>query len=204
MANLSSISPAEISDGFPFTRIDAGEHITSRAFFALNAGDQLSSSSPLTINISEIESASDPVPYSLSSGELLFKYSDRIYLTYNVSFRNTNNTRSDQKFWIEKDSGSGFQLVDGSEGYVYIRTGNSNNSGSKTILLNINKGDTIRLRTELDDGSDNIVEAGLSSIVIHPTVDKSPVFLEIDAGTYTDPDDELEKTASFDAGAING
>lgn len=189
---------------FPFTTVDLGIYTTSREFYARNVNDQNTSSSPITINISEIDVSSDVIPYNLSSGELVFNYSGKVYITYNVSYENTNNTRSDERFFLEKDSGSGFQLVEGSSSFVYVRTGNSDNGGSKSILLDINSGDIIRLRTQVDNGSSNIVKGGLCSIVvIDPQVCKKELLFKLDSGVYDNPDDDFDYVRNFDAGDLD-
>lgn len=169
--------------GFPFTKIDCGDYRTRETFFARNSSNQVFTNSPQTLSIDTSEPFSDTVAFTLSSGELTAETNTNSYITYSVTADNSNNARSENEWWLELDTGSGFNLVEGSLGKTYHRTVNQGgNSATKGVALQLETGDKIRVRGERSSGSDNIAVADQCTILIDPEVPKTEPFLCIDAG----------------------
>lgn len=198
----ASFAPAEVISNFPFTRLDLGILRTDRVFIANNSSEMTTGTVPQTINIDSPASHSDGIAYTLSSGELEFNFAGKVYVTYNVAYRNTSNTRSEELFYLEIDKGSGFNTVEGSTGHVYLRLNQSNASDSKTLSLEVEKGNIIRIRTDRQYGSDNIVEQRNCSFVISPPEKQREFLFGLDGGTWENEDTD-EKIKCFDAGEIN-
>ncbi len=188
--DLSSQDGLNILDKFQpdlanfFNGIDAGVFRTSRVLNLYNTtNSQTITSTPSTIILDTASSISDTSSFIFSSGEIDFLITGQYRITYSVTFDNINTARSNTQSFIEINTGSGFNKVVGSDVYTYERTDNADRqTGSKTVHLEVNKGDFIRVRSQVIQGSNNETVAGGCVIDIEPLVpESSEVILEIDS-----------------------
>lgn len=170
-----AIKEAAIFGSSAINCFDAGIHLTSRIFGAYNSvGGQTINSSPSTIIINQQTDASDQVAFNLASGELEFFFEDDYTLIYSVTFDDTNSTRTTTRSILEINRGSGFVEIEGSEVFTYERTsGNAKQTGTATIPITINRGDIIRIRSNIENGSNNTVVENGCRLQVIPSRPKS-------------------------------
>lgn len=189
-------------NGTVFNEFNAGEFLTPRLFFAYNSsGSQLITSSASTISIDTIDtSVTDINQYLLASGELEFRYTDKCTLTYSVTFTNTNGARTSTQSFLEINQGSGFSKVLGSDVFTYERNdSNDVQTGTKTVFLNINTGDIVRIRSQILNGSNNNVQvSGCSFSVVPRRPPSEEPILTIDGSDLT----QTEILGELDSGEL--
>jgi len=139
------------SSQLPFSdseRFEAYNSVTTTGF----------NTSPATINLNQTRINSAPSLFSITSSEVTINENINALVSYRVSTEISSGTsRSTSYAWVEIDTGSGFTEVDGSRVFMYNRTdGNSVNTGSGNVLLDVNSGDVIRLRVQRQDGTDTL------------------------------------------------
>lgn len=161
--------------GHQFNEINCGEFLTARLLYAHNStGGQVVSSSPTTISIDTQAPVSDTNQYLIASGEIEILYSDKCDIIYSITLENNSSTRTNTKTVLEINKGSGFEKILGSEIFTYERTQNADKqTGTKRVLVDVNKGDIIRIRAQINEGSNNIVLAEGCSISIIPRTPQS-------------------------------
>jgi hypothetical protein len=170
-------------------------------FFGYNSsGAQLITGSATTINIDTVDSVSDSNQYLLSSGELEFRYSDNCTVTYSVTFTNTNGTRTSTQSFLEINKGAGFNKVLGSDIFTYERNAaNGEQTGTKTVFLNVDSGDIIRVRSSILNGSNNNVRIeGCSFSVVPRRPPSEDPILSIDGSDLT----QTELLGEIDSGEL--
>jgi hypothetical protein len=80
----------------------------------------------------------------------------------------SGSTRSSCQCWLERDSGSGFVKIPGSDGYMYNRTSSvAENSAHVTVILDLNSGDKLRLKLYRIAGQAVATISGGSSITLY-------------------------------------
>jgi hypothetical protein len=166
----SAIEEAKIG-GRDFNIVDAGVFRTSRLFSAYNSqNSQTISGTPNTVQINTLFEGSDSGSYTLSSGELEFlDETESLLVSYSVTFDNTNGTRTSTQSFLEKFDGSSWTKIIGSDVYTYERTTVADRqTGSKSIVVKLNKFNKLRIRSQTIGGSNNTTVAQGSSITIEP------------------------------------
>ncbi|MBD3363122.1 hypothetical protein GF362_05360 [Candidatus Dojkabacteria bacterium] len=122
-----------------------------------NAGGQDLDNQPTVINIdTERQSNSN---YTLANDEVTVN-SDGLYeVTFDFGIDQTGgNTETNGAVWLQVDTGTGFSDVDASTCYVYSEDGNNGeNSCGRTVVLDLNSGDDIRLQAIRESGGQGVL-----------------------------------------------
>jgi hypothetical protein len=111
-------------------------------------------------------------------------------VTFSGSADDTNNTRSTTAWFLEDSSSGSFAEVDGSKCFTYQRTtADGENSCSRTVILNLTNGDSVRLRMDVLDNNAGVQTlADGSSITIKKFIESGADYAEV----YYTNDDKLE------------
>jgi hypothetical protein len=186
----------EAADGKDFNIVDAGEFRTSRLFGAYNsANSQVITTSPTTIQINTEYDGSDSGSYLLSSGEIEFLDNEvELKIDFSITFDNINATRTNTQSFLEHFNGSTWNKITGSDVFTYERTSNADRqTGSRSIIVTLQKFDKIRLRSQTIQGSNNTNVAEGCSIIIEPSKKEAGVGknLGLDCKTVIEKDDIL-------------
>lgn len=90
--------------------------------------------------------------FSLSNNELTINVSDRFQILFRVTtYISSYTTRGHTWCWLERDTGSGWAKVDGSEGWLYNRvSGDGYDTATVALVLNVSSGDKFRIKVDGD------------------------------------------------------
>jgi hypothetical protein len=153
-----------------------------------NAGGQSPGASIATVNLDTVRQSNSN--YSLATDEITVN-SDGLYeVTFTGSADDTNGTRSTTAWFLEDNSGGAFTEVDGSRCFTYQRTtADGENSCSRTVILNLNTNNVIRLRMDVLDNNAGVTTlADGSSITIKKFIESGADYAEV----YYTNDNNLE------------
>lgn len=119
-------------------------------------GQTFTTATPITLNINTIrETTSD---FSLINNQITCIKSGMYSIIFRVSTDiSSGSARSTSGCLLQLNTGSGFNEVAGSRGYMYNRTfGDAANTATVNLVLDLNSGDILRIGIFRFTGSDNI------------------------------------------------
>jgi len=184
-----AIEEAKIS-GVPFNVINCGEFLSDRHYKAYsNAGGQVINNVDTPLILTQSTPTSDTNAFNLASGELQFLTAGKFYVTYNVTFDNTNNSRTNSRNALQINTGSGFVEIEDTVVYTYERQANADRqTGTGTALIDVNIGDIIRIVSRRIQGSNNTSLGSGTALMVVPQRERTEdqVILGIDGANVTD------------------
>lgn len=91
-----------------------------------------------------------------SGEELAINTAGTYRVDYGCSSSESSNNDITADMWLERDSGAGFAEVGGSRARWFHDSGDEEGSGSGFVIMALASGDTIRIRAQVVDGSDQL------------------------------------------------
>ena len=121
----------------------------------------------ITVDLDTTRENSNTSVFSITSGEITVSKTGTFLVSYVASLDVTENTRTNSLSYLELDTGTGYSIVPGTNGYGYHMTAvNGENTASGNCILDLTSGDKLKLTTTQVIGGTLSTLAGGSSIVI--------------------------------------
>jgi len=140
------------------TQVSKGDHIHHNMFFSSSPSGDIDITNNWTDLTFESNVITDSYYSVTNDSEVEFSQTGLYKIKYDVSTYITSYTdECDSLVRIVKDTGSGYNVVDGSvSGQFNGPSDDGLNSSSKEILVSINNGDTIKIQAKRENGSSTI------------------------------------------------
>lgn len=112
-----------------------------------------------TVTIDTIFKNSDSSVFTLTSNEVTVNKTSTFMVTIDCTTDISSGVaRSNSRAQLEIDTGSGFNTITGSLTWMYNRLDvNGEDTGSSTIIIDINAGDVLRITAQRTAGTDTII-----------------------------------------------
>ena len=141
---------------------NGNEKIGFEVYDALGGQTTAVTDAPVVLNLDTVRTSNSNI--SLASNEVTVNRTGIYHVNFRVSTQvSTGTSRSTSACYLETDTGSGFTKIAGSDGFMYNRQATSNlgvNTGSVSLVLDIDSGDKFRIIFYRDNGTDTIQTIG--------------------------------------------
>lgn len=145
----------------------------SMAYFDVydNDGDKAFTSSAALVRLTTIRKSTDPSAFGLVGGCVLIKKAGFVQFSFRVSAKAYKGGKcSTMAAWLERNSGSGYAEVDGTQTFDTTDREKSSCTASCSGMLDVAVGDLLRLRTTRREGRNRLktlADGSGLSLVLH-------------------------------------
>jgi hypothetical protein len=110
----------------------------------------------ITVNLDTVKTNTEPTVFSLSADVVTIALEGTYFVSYEGSV-DTSGGRTESRWFLQRDSGSGFSTEDGTFSWGYHRNGSQGiTTASCTVVLSVAAGDQFRLRAQRNTGGSTL------------------------------------------------